>query len=608
VAAIPYSPDVDYRRPKLTVVPGDSRSTDAVYITSWACEGRSIPLSTGFCTDVVFSASSDSGKSFTQPVPVNSFTTELASALDNSQIVVASDGSIHVVYRTGGGPTTSLRLASSRDQGETWEQSTVRSGFRAQRGFIDPKLAIDRADDTLYLAYEEATASSGSDIFVQASTDAGAMWSSPARVNDDTTATHQIAPWVSVADDGRIHLTWFDQRHAYPGNSLEDVYYAHSTDGGKTFSSNRRVTDRVGNRDVGYKPRLGVFAPVNTPISGNRVLVAWADSRRGDYVTASQDIYLARIDLDARAPIPIDRLRFSGPVATSVGLSRLAYPGGGEIVADRAATRVVVVNAAEATDALVAGVLARANLGPVLLSRQGEVPASVVREIKRLEPVGAYLIGGESRLSNDVQEQLVDAGVEAEGIERVSADDPAGIARLVAGELDRRSDAQKLMGEPAFSQVVIVNPASASALAAGGIAAQLRIPILHAAYDSLPEATGQALEELNIDKTLVVGGASDISDALLTELPDPTRIGGEDVFEVSRAVNADAVERGLPVNLAYTTTRRSDMATALLGYVAARRGGLLLMAPGSPASARTGLRLMKIDARVDRIVRVAPAR
>nr|MBA2725378.1 exo-alpha-sialidase [Actinomycetota bacterium] len=281
IAAIPYSTDVDYRRPKLTVVRGESPKNDIVYVTSWACGGRTIPTSIGNCSNVVFTSSRDSGRTFTEPTPVNSFTAELALASDNSQIAVASDGSIYVVYKTGGIPSASLRLAASHDQGGTWEQSTVRSSFRSQRGFIDPKLAIDQTTDALYLVYEEATGSSGSDIFLQSSTDAGGAWSAPVRVNDDETATNQIAPWVSVAKNGRIDLTWFDQRNTYPGNSLEDVYYTYSTDGGETFAANRRVTDRVGNRDVGYKPRLGVFAPVNTPIGGNRVLVAWADSRQG---------------------------------------------------------------------------------------------------------------------------------------------------------------------------------------------------------------------------------------------------------------------------------------------------------------------------------------
>ena len=604
VAALPYSADVDYRRPKLTVVPGETASSDLVYITSWACSGRSFPLSSGSCNDVVFSASHDSGETFTSPVPINSFTRDLGFALDNSQITVASDGSIYVVYRIGAGSGTTLRLARSTDEGKTWEQSTVRSNFRPQRGFIDPKLVVDKNSDALYLAYEEATASTGSDIFVQRSTDAGATWASPVRVNDDQSAAHQIAPWVSVADDGRIDVTWFDQRNPYPGNSLEDVYYAHSTDAGETFSSNRRVTDRIGNRDVGYKPRLGVFAPVNTPIAGNKVLVAWADSREGSYLTAAQDIYLARIDLRARGPVPVQRIRSSEVVHTSVELSRVAYPGGSEIVGQRETTRVVVVNAEEPADALVAGVLARAQLGSVLLSGEGKLAPAVVREIKRLDPIGAYLIGNEGKLSEKVQQQIVETGVAADAIVRIAADDPAETARLVALSLDRRSDAQKLTGERAFSQVVIVNPASGSAIAAAGIAAQLRVPILFADFRAVPEATKQALEELNVDATLVIAGEKDIADATLAELPGPTRIGGADLYEVSRALTTHAIERGLPFNVVYTADPADGMAGAPSHIRGARRGGTFLLSRGS-AHTRSMLGMVELDGRVDRIVQVS---
>ena len=67
----------------------------------------------------------------------------------------------------------------------------------------------------------------------------------------------QTNPWVAVGPGGVVDVAWWDQRNDYPGTTtaMGNVYFAQSTDGGATFPTNRRITDRSINEGVGlYSP------------------------------------------------------------------------------------------------------------------------------------------------------------------------------------------------------------------------------------------------------------------------------------------------------------------------------------------------------------------
>src|SRR5262249_23133928 len=148
------------------------------------------------------------------------------------------------------------------------------------------------------------------DILLRRSTDGGATWSPPVRVNDDPAGTgvDHRSPHLAIGANGVIQVTWFDRRNAHtpvrpecnnplsrPG--LGDVYLASSSDGGATFSPNRRVTDRLIDWDVGLDCRIAsanLLGPVVAPLAGTGAIVAWADSRDGSIYTNDQEIFLAR--------------------------------------------------------------------------------------------------------------------------------------------------------------------------------------------------------------------------------------------------------------------------------------------------------------------------
>ncbi len=357
---------------------------------------------------------------------------------------------------------------------------------------------------------------------------------------------------MDVAPNGRVDIVWHDRRHWFqrPGEGdcihthiacvesrLGDTYYVNSTDGGGTFSRNFRVSDQSQNNDVGYDYRQGVhwnYGPQTVPIGDSQILVGWMDSREGSTDTDNLDTYLARVDLNASGPDPQTRIDQPNAVARSVAMSNLAYFGGNEgllsgTFATRNATRVVIVNEGDTAGALAAGVLARANLSSVLLSPAGGLPASVKAEVNRMNPGGAFMIGDASKLSEQVRADLAETGIAPDQITRLAGEGDSGTAAAIAGTMDRRSPQERDTQTPAFDAAIIANASGPDAFAAAGLAAARRLPILFVGNDEVPQATFNALEALNINQTLVVGGPSQVSESLRdssgTGLPPGRRLG-----------------------------------------------------------------------------------
>jgi len=244
-------------------------------------------------------------------------------------------------------------------------------------------------------------------------------------------------------------------------------------------------------------------------------------------------------------------------------------------------------------------VLARANLGPVLVSPAGGLPAKVSAEVSRLSPAGAFVLGGTTKLSEQVVSDLAATGIAQDQITRVTGNNDADIAAKVAALYDRRTDAEKAANAPAFDTAVIVNPAGPDGGAAAALAAARRLPILYVDNDAVPAETTAALSSLNINKTLVIGGTGQISDAVQGQLPAATRLGGANQYETSKAVVAEAATRGLPPNVAFIVDGTKKMDAALAGAAAARTTGQLVLSQAplfqSAAAAATGAGLTLVD-------------
>ena len=628
---------------------GGTGGADRVYLMAQA----NVSVGGTNLARIFVAVSNDGGVTWSAPVDASGGgTTTALSRAEPSAPVVMSDGSVAVAYRVpdpnppAPAPTAlgnTLQIGRSTDGGVTWMQFNAArvSGFvdeidRRFNGSIFPRMAGDARNNNLYLTYMEGPPPGGRqdhfihpdvDVMFTRSLDGGLTWSAPKRINDDPPGSGnpgigpaQRHPKPSVSPDGRVDVVWHDRRHGYRspvhshlGNGearMGDTYFAYSLDAGNTFSKNRRISDKTQNLDIGgdhYANFYWNFPPALVELGTDEILFAWQDSREGNFDNENTDIYLGKLNLRAPDPIPVQRLEESRRSSLSVALSRYSYVGGAQGVLDndvtnRPVTRPVIVNEGDAAGALAGAVLARAHLGPLLASPASGLTPELTAEVRRMSPFGAFLIGGEDALASTVKANLVSAGILEARIERYSGT-PAEIAKAVAVGMDRRSDAQRAAGAPAFDAAVVVDPASPEAFAAAGMAASLRLPILFSEKDSVPAATREALAALNITNTLVVGGSAVLSDAVLTSLPGAKRLGGVDPIAVSRSVLAESVARRLPVNIVHVVASERPFDAALTASAVARVGGLLVLAPGADVeSANRSIAELGLRSQVDRLV------
>ncbi len=572
------------------------------------------------------SKSTDAGKTWGAPVDIAGVTNTGTSTSTHVPIGpgVTAQSSTTASYPRVAGDPSSGNLYVVYSQGYTGPTAPT-GGFKGADHFISPDSAV----------------------YFQRSRDQGATWSTPKLISDRTQypgsrLVQTRHPNVSVSPSGRINVVWHDRRHWYQEGGertcshshsfcedvrLGDTYYSYSTDGGATFSPNLRLSDQSMDDDVGLDegPTSGYwnYAPQSVTVGGDKLLAGWMDSRQGSWDTGTEDIYLAKVDFDASGALPRTTIDQPDAVARSVALSKLAYPAGnqGALVggtrdpagagpngpAARNDSAVVIANDNDVAGALAGSVLARANPAPVLLSAAGGLSDSVKAEVSRLSPARAFVIGDTGKLSDQVSADLAATGIPAAQITRLSGPSDAATAAAVAGRLDQRFAAEKTAGTPAVDAAVIANPAGPDAVAASALAAARRLPILYVGKDAIPSETTSALKSLNVDKTLVIGGPEQVSDAVQGQLPSPTRLGGADQYATSKAVAGESMARGLPSNVVYEADGTQPMDAALLGAAVARTTGIMLLAPGPLYDTAPDTASAANLGRIDQFVLVGPA-
>jgi len=190
-----------------------------------------------------------------------------------AQVAVGPGGEVYVAWEFYQADyfTREIRLRRSTDHGVTFaplvkvaDVVKVGDGFSLQGGFrtgldLGAGLAVDRSGaftkGTVYITWHDgrnlevpdvAYGFYGyADVLVARSTDQGATWSVPVRVNTnseplpDGRGTDQYQPGIAVDNSGNVGICWYDRR-LDPVNYQIDRYCGVSTDGGASFSNSRK--------------------------------------------------------------------------------------------------------------------------------------------------------------------------------------------------------------------------------------------------------------------------------------------------------------------------------------------------------------------------------
>jgi putative cell wall-binding protein len=651
-------------RPGIAVQPRPQG--DRLYVVGWYVVNPPGMGASGGAGDrrAVVATSDDGGKTWSPPVEAQAPDEKVREI---APPVVSPDGSVYIAWRNRDDPATAphpIEVAKSTDGGATWTRTPLGdvgpapTNIPAPAGSSGyPRMAVDPRTGALYVVYVGFNFGD-LDVIFQRSTDGGATWSQPLRVNDDPKGigVRQLTPQVFVAPNGRVDVIWIDTRTSYPspivpkpaGNG--DLYYASSSDGGVTFSSNRRISDHSMNLDEGLLGRIGTYTwygPAEAPLGNDAVLFAWGDPRFGNVDNDTNDIMLATLQLGQAGPPAVSRLPKTSAANLSVAAAEDAYVGGAERIGTNFTSKLVVVNKNDVAGAWAGAVLARANSSPLLVVSGDSLTSAQKKEIKRLAPTGMFVIGDTGQISDGLVNQIKAAGVNTNvqpvattvpttvvpttasassipqttappasttttiatstanrsSVVRLTGLTAADEATAIAGALDVRNDDEKGRGVPAFNGAVVVNPNSPESATALAFAASQRYPVLYVDKDAIPKATADAFNTMAIRNTWVVGGPESVSDSIMGKLPNPKRLGGADVDATATAVTNEIKARGLPVNVVYVVDRVRSADAAVAAAAVARIGGVLVLTPGASSAAAEQLtsRLGIADS-VDRIV------
>jgi hypothetical protein len=265
---------------------------------------------------VEFQRSTDGGVTWQAPIvipPTNDSPTDGTLDVDtNGNLFIGGEGfSTFYCVRSSN--------AQIGGQTPTFDQVTsVNMGGDLSGGGINPAgldgmlfLAIDRSggptNNNIYmLASVAPPGRSTTDVMFVRSTDDGATFSAPVKVNDDPVNPNKWH-WFgtfAVAPNGRLDAVWHDTRNA-ANNTDSQLFYSFSTDAGVTWSPNVAVSDAF-NPFQGYpnQNKIGDYITMVSDNTGSNVAYSATFNFNPNNGQHEEDVYYVRVFPGGQGPSP----------------------------------------------------------------------------------------------------------------------------------------------------------------------------------------------------------------------------------------------------------------------------------------------------------------
>ena len=216
--------------------------------------------------------SSDDGVTWDPPKSIG--------AVQGSCIIADASGNLYASWGL-----SQVQFSKSTDEGATWSaEKTLGPGTSIHGSPRSASLTgcvVSPDGQNVYISW--AGDGSVDNVYVAASSDSGATWGQPVKVNDDTGGKRNILPWIAMDSKGTVHSIWISDR-----NGGGETFYSNSTDGGKTWAANTKVSDAPAKAWVNF---IGDYSGLTVMPDGNLGAV-WCDNRDGD-----ADIFFASAPL-----------------------------------------------------------------------------------------------------------------------------------------------------------------------------------------------------------------------------------------------------------------------------------------------------------------------
>ncbi len=186
-------------------------------------------------------------------------------------------------------------------------------------------------------------------------------------------------------------------------------------------------------------------------------------------------------------------------------------------------------------DAVSAAGLTGYEEAPVLLTRRDSLPAGVARFVEDQGVSTVFVVGGTDVVSDVVVETL--EGLESNPtVTRVSGADRYG----TAVEIAKRIRSSAVWCGSNDETVLLANGdlrPYTSAVLAGPMSYQMDMPLLLTASDELSSATGEYIDDQDLDRVVIIGDSDEVSDDVVDAVeelgPDVMRVAGDDAAGTS---------------------------------------------------------------------------
>jgi hypothetical protein len=184
--------------------------------------------------------------------------------------------------------TPSFDLTVPVDLGGGLPSGGVNPGGLLAQAWVVVDRSTNQTRGNVYALCSTSGSSNTCDVMFARSTDGGATWSPPKRINDFGPNSYHWFGAIAVAPNGRLDVFWYDTR-SNTNNNYSELYYSYSVDGGLSWAPNR-VVSAAFDPSLGYPQQNKIGDYIGVVALNDATCVAYSATFNGE-----EDIYFLRI-------------------------------------------------------------------------------------------------------------------------------------------------------------------------------------------------------------------------------------------------------------------------------------------------------------------------